>query len=49
MKAYADFGPDIFSGLHANFVSESFLAQIGMGPTNVGMLGSYEAFDRIHF
>ena len=28
MKAYADLGPDIFSGLHANFGPESFLAQL---------------------
>ena len=28
MKAYADLGPDIFSGLHANFGLESFLAQL---------------------
>ena len=28
MKAYADLGPDIFSGLHANFSPESFLAQL---------------------
>ena len=28
MKAYADLGPDIFSGLHANFGPESFLSQL---------------------
>ena len=28
MEAYADLGPDIFSGLHANFGPESFLAQL---------------------
>ena len=28
MRAYADLGPDIFSGQHANFVLESFLAQL---------------------
>ena len=28
MKAYADLGLDIFSGLHANFCPESFLAQL---------------------
>ena len=28
MKAYADLGLDIFSGLHANFGPESFLAQL---------------------
>ena len=28
MKAYADLGPYIFSGLYANFGPESFLAQL---------------------
>ena len=28
VKAYADLGPDIFSGLDANYVPSSFLAQL---------------------
>ena len=31
MESYGDLGPDIFSGLHANFGRESFLAQLEWG------------------
>ena len=48
MKAYVDLGPDIISGLHANSARNRFYPNWN-GPTNVGMLGSYEAFSRIHY
>ena len=44
MKAYADLGPDIFSGLHANFGPQSFLAQLEWANEcwHVGLLRSFQ-------
>ena len=48
MKAYADLGPDIFWAT-CKFRPIIVFSPVGMGPMNVGMLGSYEAFGRTHY
>ena len=48
MKAYADLG-QIFLVGYMQILAHNRFSPIEMGPTNVGMLGSYEAFGRTHY